>query len=494
MNKDLARRSALHKDEIRDTPPTFQPQNQLVPQLSLHEVAHVIKTCKRTSSGPSGIPFFIFREYWDILTPLYHYIWSISLQKCTFPSCYKLADLIPIPKTRNPTKLEDIRGISVTPIAARLFEKVVHYKWITPRIISIGDPNQFAYKPHISATDCLLSLQHFVLSELDKANTDGVHSILIDFSKAFDRVNQEKAAVQYNKFILSSYVRKWLYNFSTARKQRLIWQDQRLSYETIDRGCSQGTVGGPGIFSMYTDDLRPICTTSRILKYSDDTTCLVPCLQYPNEDNRVKLAKEMKSLMDWTEEKDMTMNTKKTVHLRFCLNRRPLCECKPIEMCESVTEARILGVIFQSDCSFRKHCDSLLSVLKSTLFLFNDLKIHGTPASDIYHVFEALVISRIRYGLSVYGSDTSSLCRIDKFLERCHRKDLTKDRINVKDLLRQEDERNLTNILLNKRHPLHNYITSHRKERTTRHNFTSSKPRVRTKTFLNAFCNRILPF
>ena len=102
---------------------------------------------------------------------------------------------------------------------------------------------------------------------------------MIDFAKAFDCVNQEKAAVFYSQFIDSPHLRKGLYDFNVNRKQRLIWRDQPLEYVNIDRRCSQGTVGGPGIFSMYTNDARTIHDNTKIFKYSDDMNCLIPCLE-----------------------------------------------------------------------------------------------------------------------------------------------------------------------------------------------------------------------
>ena len=245
----------------------------------------------------------------------------------------------------------------MTPIAARLFERAVHKRWITPRITIFGDPYQFGYKPTLSTIDCLLCLQHYVLSMLDNSNIDGIHAALIDFSKAFDQVNQEKAAKKYNHFLESPSIKRWLYDFTVGRRQRLIWQGTPLDYQNIDRGCSQGTVGGPGIFSMYTDDLRPLDSMSKNFKYSDDTNCLSPCMKNPSHQEKERFSKEIQTIVDWAVENGLSLNTEKSKHIRFCLNRMPCCECVYAdEHFVSVNQAKILGVIFQSDRSFRQHC------------------------------------------------------------------------------------------------------------------------------------------
>ncbi|MEL7308589.1 MAG: reverse transcriptase family protein, partial [Pseudomonadota bacterium] len=347
LNKDLATRCALKTNETRETPPRFQLEGHEIPNLSLHEVANAIRKCKKTSSGPSNIPYFLFKDYWDILAQHYHYVWNLSLENGTFPRCYKRADVIPIPKVKNAKRLEDVRGVSITSIAARLFEKLVHQRWITPNIIELGDPHQFAYKPGLSTSDCLLTLQHFILSSLDLPEVDGVHAAMIDYSKAFDRVNQEKAATLQRLFIKSPFIQKWLYDFSIERQQRLNWNGSLSRFLPVDRGCSQGTVGGPGIFSMYTDDVRAMNNTSAIFKYSDDTTCLTRCMKVPSLNDKNVFSSEIMYLIEKTKNRDLDVNVKKSKHIRFCLNKHPFCQChNEEEKLETVDDVKILGIIF----------------------------------------------------------------------------------------------------------------------------------------------------
>ncbi|MEL7309308.1 MAG: hypothetical protein AAGK05_16570, partial [Pseudomonadota bacterium] len=161
LNKDLADRSAFNNDHPQVEPnQTIHNTSSQPPQLSLTDVVDIMRKCKRTAPGPSNIPFFLFKQFWDILAPIYLYVWNSSLKHGTFPKCYKRANLTPIPKTNNPKLSNDFRGISVTPISARLFEKVVHRKWILPNIVHLGDQLQFAYRPIMSTVDCLLTLQH----------------------------------------------------------------------------------------------------------------------------------------------------------------------------------------------------------------------------------------------------------------------------------------------------------------------------------------------
>ena len=494
LNHQLAKRSGMSENEIRKSPPHIDSSHcSTTPLLSLSEVCHILSTCKRTSPGMNGIPSFVYQKYSTFLAPHYLHVWNLSLKSGIFPACYKRADIIPLPKVKTPKNVKDVRGISVTSIAARLFEKLVHRQWISKNILSRGDTLQFAYKQGLSTIDYLVCLQHFILSRLDKCSVDGVHVVAVDFSMAFDRVDQEIAASSYAKFVDSKLIQKWLYNFTMDRMQRLVWRDKACDYITIDRGCSQGTVGGPNIFSMLTDDIQALNQSCAVFKYSDDMCCATPCLCRPSDTEKTMFHREMKHFYQVTTKKSLTVNIEKTKQIRFCLNNVPICECVPLPSpCSTVSEVKILGLLFQENCSFKRHCKNLLSHLRSLLFLFKDLKLKRVPSFEIHQFFNAIIVSRIRYGISVYGSDAGATKTIDDFLEKCHYKGYSENRIFVNDILRAEDERLFYNILSNPQHPLRDYLTSHYKDRTTRHGFKTLKPITRTKAFANSFCNRVL--
>lgn len=494
LNTELANRSAESSEKTVE-PISFDPQllsDGRPPQLQLFEVADAMRRCKRSSSGPVNIPFFTFRIFWDILAPLYLFVWNLSLEKGKFPACYKLANLNPIPKIANASKPDDIRGISITSISARLFEKLVHRKWILPNIVRLGDPLQFAYRPQLSTADCLLTLQHSILTLLDRPNVDGVHIIAVDFSKAFDRLDQRIASHKFPKFTKNDLLSQWLYNFSTKRSQRLKWEGKTYPPVNIDLGCSQGTVGGPNIFSMFTDDLKADSDICRIIKYSDDSTLVVPCFQVPTNNQASTLSKEFENICSWSNCNRLMINRSKTHHIRFCLNHHPYCLCVPLNL-EDKDQINILGVTFQTNCHFSIHVKNLLNFLRRSIYIIRDLKLNSFSQDKIDQVFDSLILSRIRYCISVYGSDKHSLDKIDKLLDSCFRHGHTSKRHSAHDILQREDTRLAHNILQNTNHPLHRVLTQHLKQRTTRHNLTFVKPKTNTVAFAQSFCNRVLP-
>ena len=329
------------------------------------------------------MPYFVFKFFWDILAPPYLHVWNRSLCDGTFPVPYKKANLIPLPKTKEATTSDEIRGISITSISARLFERCVHKKWIQPSIELTGDTYQFAYKSRLSTLDCLITIQHYIISLLDLPSVDGVHLIMLDFSKAFDRINQELAATCFPKFIQSPYICQWLYDFIIQRYQRLIWKGKALPYMPIDLGCSQGTVGGPSVYSMFSDDIRAQNPSSLAFKYSDDTSVLVPCYSSPSLLDVSNLQLEIRNTKCVAEKKQLKINKNKSKMMRFSLNPQPTCPCKVENTYEEVCTHEILGVHFDRNCRFSTHSKQLIKRLKRTIYILRDSKLNDLPQSDI---------------------------------------------------------------------------------------------------------------
>ena len=59
---------------------------------------------------------------------------------------------------------------------------------------------------------------------------------------------------------------------------------------------------------------------------------------------------------------------------------------------------------------------------------------HQMPMNEVNRLFEAVILARIRYGISVYGCDEGALRKVDKFLEKCCDKKYCNQRSSVYDI------------------------------------------------------------
>lgn len=137
----------------------------------------------------------------------------------------------------------------------------------------------------------------------------------------------------------------------------------------IERGCLVGTVGGPAIFSMLRA-CRASHNTSLLTKYSDDMNSLILCFKNPSNEEKNVLDKERSNLFSYANEKELDINHDKSKEMQFCFNRHPFCQCEQKNLkFQTIEEAKLLGITFEADCSFLKHCRQLLRKLRSCLYL-----------------------------------------------------------------------------------------------------------------------------
>ena len=150
-----------------------------------------LSNIKRTVTGPDSIPFSVWKKHAEILTPVFRHIWNLSLRTHTWPMSWKRSNINPIPKVDIPKEKSDYRGINITPVIARAFEKVVYITFVKEAVEETLSTTQFAYRESGNCTSALLTIQHFINKHLDNPDCEAVRAFTMDFSKAFDSVRHE---------------------------------------------------------------------------------------------------------------------------------------------------------------------------------------------------------------------------------------------------------------------------------------------------------------
>ena len=157
-------------------------------KVSERQVWTCLQHLKKTTTGPDHIPVWVWRDHAEIFTPLICKIWNLSLRFSTWPSSWKRAQVIPSPRLKGKT---DYRGINITPVIARAFERSVYNIYARDTVEQHLSSTQFAYRTGGSCIDALLSMQHTVYCCLDDPKCKAVRLFAMDFSKAFGSVNHE---------------------------------------------------------------------------------------------------------------------------------------------------------------------------------------------------------------------------------------------------------------------------------------------------------------
>ena len=101
---------------------------------------------------------------------------------------------------------------------------------------------------------------------------------------------------------------------------------------------------GPILFSLMTNDIKPVSPSSILVKFANDITISIPvCV----EDNNIAES-EVNSIMKWAEKNQMTLNLSKTWEM-ILKSSSPKVPPAPLAIVECKTKLKLLGVTFEAN-------------------------------------------------------------------------------------------------------------------------------------------------
>lgn len=148
--------------------------------------------CK--SSWPDRFPAFFYKNFWALVGDDVCDMVLNFLNFGEMPPDINHTFVALIPKTKRPTKMTELRPISLCNVSYKLIAKVLanRIKCILPLVV---DENQSAFVPGRLITDnILLSSEVFHYMRHNHAKKRGFMALKLDMSKAYDRIEWDNLA------------------------------------------------------------------------------------------------------------------------------------------------------------------------------------------------------------------------------------------------------------------------------------------------------------
>lgn len=408
--------NAMFSSSFVDSSSTMSLDCSVNPVICDSDVVLKILRDLRTdkASGSDNIPPTLLKATaHDICAPLCH-IFNLSFAHACVPDVWKIADICPIPKVL-PVNKAQLRPISLLPILSKLLEKVV-LKFYRESLLDHYDKDQFSYRPLSSTVCSLITIQDHVLKFLDDCDVAGVRIITFDMSRAFDCVphNLLLQRLCELKFPFYESFVNWISSYLTNRKQRVRLFQTTSTLTDVTSGVPQGSVLGPYLFALYMSSYHSCGQYTRVVKYADDVTIIVPVFKRDVND-LVHVLSEVQHFMLWCANNGMKINNSKTKCMNIHFGLQSLTVVPDIQ---NVTVLKILGVFFNNKLTWSEHFDFICSKVSRRLYVLRVLKSLFSH-DELVHVFYSIIRSLMEYACPVFLNPGSVL--ENKFLSVCKR-------------------------------------------------------------------------
>lgn len=356
-----------------------------------------------TASGPDNLPAYLLKEGADELAPVFTLLFQATLHQGKIPLGWKTADVAPIFKKGDKHKPENYRPISLTCIVSKTMEHIIHSQIINHLDArGVLTNKQFGFRKRHSCESQLLLTIHDLAQGL--RGKEQIDAILLDFSKAFDKVPHERLLLKLHHVGVRGMLLSWIRDFLTGRTQQVVLEGKKSNTSNVSSGVPQGTVLGPLLFLVFINDL-PDVVTSEIRLFADDAL-LYRIIRSAVDVTALK--DDLRRLQDWEKTWLMSFNPDKCEVLRVTNKKKNIFKAQYTihgKDLHIVDEAKYLGVTIQSNLNWKPHVNNICKKANSTRgFLQRNLRKCSHKVKE--QAYKTYVRPTLEYASSVWDPHT----------------------------------------------------------------------------------------
>ena len=369
------------------------------------EVLSILKELKsKNSAGHDTISTKFIKDIGPSICAPLSIIINRSLETGVMPDTLKIAKVIPIYKAKSHDEFSNYRPISLLPSISKIVEKIIHKRLsLFLEQNNILYSNQYGFRAKRSTIDAITKLTTDVAISLEEK--ESVLAVFLDLSKAFDTIDHAILLNKLEFYGIRGQALEWFHSYLYDRKQFVHYNGEDSDMKTIRCGVPQGSVLGPLLFIIYTNDLPDILQMSTSILFADDTTIYQSSTNIPDLYSNMNI--ELNNLTDWFGANKLSLNISKTNYMLFSnvlANNSNNMELKLgntiISKCNNV---KFLGVYIDSKLKWDEHINRTKLKISKSFFALNKTK-HILPRKNLISLYYTLVYPHLMYGITLWGA------------------------------------------------------------------------------------------
>ena len=264
---------------------------------------------------------------------------------------------------------------------------------------NVLDNAQHGFRKKRSTTSQLvITVNDFASTLRDQKQTD---AILLDFSKAFDKVDHEGLLLKLHHLGISGPLLNWARSFLVGREQRVVVEGMESAPSKVLSGVPQGTVLGPLFFLIYINDIsKGLSKGTKIRLFADDSL-LYRTIETPSDS--ATLQNDLNTLQLWEKKWKMEFHPGKCQLLRITNKTEPIKSTyfihdTPISETDS---AKYLGVVIDSKLKWTQQYSKLIKSCNCTL-AFLKRNLPNSPFFVKNQCYISLIRPKLEYACAIW--------------------------------------------------------------------------------------------
>ena len=397
---------------------------KLMPTTPSKILSLLSKLCKSKSTGLDNISVRLLRECPDLIADSLCLIFNRSINTGTHE--LKCAKVLPLFKQGERINMNNYRPISIIPIVAKVFERIVYdqaYTFLASNNLLSHCQSGFRSLHSRSTVTALLEATNDWAFNIDRSNVNAI--VFLDFKKAFDTVDHEILLSKLKLYGFGASANQWFKSYLSNRRQKCLVNGHLSNSRSLLCGIPQGTILGPLLFLIYINDLPNCLVHSKPRMYADDTHITFSS-NNTNDINRC-LNEDLENVSEWLIANKLTLNQSKTEFM--VIGSRPKLSTlnSPISLeidgisVEQVPHTKSLGVHIDQNLSWDEHINKLIKKIASGVGALKRIRTF-VPATTLQYIFNSLIQPHFDYCCVVWDKCSKTFAdKLQKLQNRAAR-------------------------------------------------------------------------
>ena len=326
-----------------------------------------------------------------------------------FPTPWKTAKVIVFPKEgKNLRDPASYRPISLLSALSKRFEESILARinnHIREKSILINE--QFGFRAEHSTTQQLLRVSNKIIQGFNENKMSGI--VFLDVAKAFDRVWHDGLLSKMISMQFPPYLVNLIQSYLSTRSFFVCVQNASSTIRPILAGVPQGSIVGPVLFNLFTNDIPTVHDNVELALYADDAAIIAQSSTV--QDLGRKLQPALDDISAWYNSNRIALNVGKTKATCFSQKGRPVPPHITLnnETVSWDSSSLYLGVVLDSKLTWKEHINRVTSKANGKLAALRPiLRSKSMPMNSKLQIIRGIIIPGLSYASPVWSGCRSA--------------------------------------------------------------------------------------